>query len=70
MSYKGKKSNKLGFLSLILVIVIIILLVLFMVAKIAFWIALVVAIIFGALWLYKDMTKKPVTAEEEAKSIW
>jgi len=67
---KGKKSNKLGFLSLILVIVIIILLALFMVAKIAFWIALVVLIIFGALWLYKDMTKKSVTAEEEAKSLW
>jgi Flp pilus assembly protein TadB len=67
---KGKKSNKLGFLSLILVIVIIILLVLFMVAKMAFWIVLVIVLIFGALWLYKDMTKKPVTAEEEANSLW
>ena len=70
MSYKGKKSNKLGFLLLILIIVIIILLALFIVAKIAFWVALFVIIIFGALWLYKDMTKKPVTAEEEAKSLW
>lgn len=70
MSYKGKKSNKLNFLLLFLVIVIIILVVLFMVAKIAFWIALVVVLIFGALWLYKDMTRKPIIAEEEAKRIW
>jgi Flp pilus assembly protein TadB len=70
MRSKGKKSNKLSFLLLILIIVIIILVALFIVAKVAFWIALVIVLIFGALWLYKDMTKKPVTAEEEAKSLW
>jgi hypothetical protein len=38
--------------------------------RLKLYIGLVVLLILGALWLYNDMTKKSVTAEEEAKRLF